>query len=113
MTGIADRDYQKSIAAAVRAEFGRDGSNTIAQLAKVIGKSRPTASSRWHGTSGFTAGELEDVARYLGISVYDLNDSARMGDGFGERDDTPEVARITPPRDVWAQPSRSRSRRAS
>jgi hypothetical protein len=112
MTGIADTDYQKSIAAAVRAEFGRNNNNSITRLASVIGKSRPTASSRWHGKSGYTAGELDDIARYLGISVYDLNDSARMGDEFGSRNTSPEVARITPPQDDWAQPARSK-RRAS
>lgn len=113
MTGIADTDYQMSMADAVRAELTAAGCYTITGLSRVIGKSRPTASSRWHGHTGYTASELEDIASYLNVSPYDLNDAARMRVERKGRDGTPEVARITPPQDAWAQPSRSRSRRAS
>lgn len=112
MSAITDTDYQQSIAAAVRAEFARKGCGTITQLARVIGMSRPTASSRWHGHTAYKSTELQTIAEFLGITAYDLNDSARKGD---ERSVSPApgVARITPPReDAWAQPSRSR-RRAS
>jgi hypothetical protein len=114
MTGITDTDYQQSMADTVRGELSSAGCTTITHLARVIRKSRPTAASRWHGIAGYTAGELEDVATFLGITVYDLNDSARMRVERRGRDTSiPEAARITPPQDAWAQPSRSRSRRAS
>lgn len=113
MTGIADTDYQKSIAEAVRGELAQAGCNTITHLAKIIDRSRPTAASRYNGQTGYTARELEDVARYLDITVYDLNDAARRRVERKGRDGDPEAARITPPPvDAWAQPSRAKARRS-
>ncbi len=111
MPANTDLDYQESIAAAVRAEFGRRGIRR-SELSNVIGRSRPTASGRWHGTTPYTADELDRVASFLGITPYNLNESAALGLRFADENPAPEVARITPPRDDWAQPSRSQ-RRAS
>jgi transcriptional regulator with XRE-family HTH domain len=115
MTGITDMDYQQSMADTARGELSSAGCTTITHLARIIGKSRPTAASRWHGVAGYTASELEDIAKFLGITVYDLNDSARMRVERRGRDSLhSEASRITPPQqDAWAQPSRSRSRRVS
>lgn len=107
MTGITD--YQEAIAAEVRAAFGRNGKKR-SQLKVVIGRSRPTADASWEGRRAYTAAELDKVASFLGITVYDLNDSARFAESISSR--STEVARITPPQDDWAQPSRSK-RRAS
>lgn len=111
MSEITDLDYQQSIAAAVRAEFGRRGINRT-QLGQVIGRSRPTAAGRWHGTTPYAADELDKVARFLGITPYDLNESAELGNRFGES--TPSARAAVTPQDPWAQPTRSRStKRAS
>jgi hypothetical protein len=110
MTGITDMDYQGSIAAAVRAEFSRRGYKLV-DLAGVIGRSRPTAADSWWGRRGYNTDELGKVALFLGISPYDLNDSAALGKRFADANPTQdEVARITPPQDPWAQPSRSKRR---
>lgn len=108
MTGIADMDYQQSIAAAVRAEFGRRGFN-ITDLTRVLERSRPTAANRWHGVAPYVADELDRVASFLGITPYDLNESAALGKKFAAG--SPEAARITPLQDTWAQPARSKARR--
>lgn len=113
MTGIADTDYQTSLADAVRGRLAEAGCNTITHLAGVIHRSRPTAASKYHGQTGYTAAELQDIADHLGITVYDLNDSARRRAERREAS-APEASRITPPQqDAWAQPSRARARRAS
>lgn len=104
--------FSTSIAAAVRAELGRQGKK-LTDLTSPLGLSRPTISGRLNGHTPFTADELDKVATFLGITAYDLIDSAALGKRFGLTTSTPEVARITPPQDTWAQPSRSRSRRAS
>lgn len=109
MTGNTDTSYQEAIAAEVRAAFGRQGKKR-SQLRVVIGRSRPTTDASWEGKRAYTATELEKIAKFLGITVYDLNDSARFAESQSSR--TTEVARITPPQDDWAQPSRSK-RRAS
>lgn len=108
MTAIPDMDYQQSIAAAVRAEFGRRGYK-LTDLSQVIERSRPTAAGRWHGQSPYVADEIDKVATFLGITPYDLNESAALGQRFAAGPH--EVARITPPRDIWEQPARSRARR--
>lgn len=112
MPEITDTTYQGSIAAAVRAEFSRLGFKQK-DLASVIERSRPTAADKWYGRTSYTTKELETVSRFLGISPYDLNESAALGVRFADGAPVDEVARITPPQDAWAQPSRSRSRRAS
>lgn len=113
MTAITDIDYQESMADAVRGKLAEAGCNTITHLAKILGNSRPTAADRYHGRTGYTAGELDTIARALGITPYSINDAARARAEDRLKSDKPEVARITPPQDTWAQPSRSRSRRAS
>lgn len=113
MTEIADIDYQGAMADAVRGKLAEAGCNTITNLAKILGKSRPTAASRYHGYIGYTAGELETIARALDISVYSINDAARLR--AEDRIKAPHgVARITPHHeaDPWAQPARAK-RRAS
>lgn len=113
MTGITDIDYQGSMADAVRGKLAEAGCNTITHLARILGNSRPTAASRYHGQIGYTAGELETIARALGISVYSINDAARTRAEERLGTDVPEASRITPPQqDAWAQPSRAK-RRAS
>lgn len=106
--------YSKAIAAAIRAEFARRGLKQ-SNLASVIERSRPTAASRWHGETPYNAVELDLVASFLGLSPYDLNDSAALGDRFsGQQKVAPEAARITPTRiDTWAQPSRARKRKTA
>jgi len=104
--------FSTSVASAVRAELGRQGLKP-ADLAGALGLSRPTVAGRLNGHTPFTADELDRAAELLGITAYDLIESAALGKRFGVTTSTPEVARITPPQDAWAQPSRSRSRRAS
>lgn len=113
MTAITDKDYQTSMADAVRGKLAEAGCNTITGLAKILGNSRPTAASRFHGHSGYTVGELEKIANHLDISVYDINDSARQRVERRSFNDIPEAQRTTPPQDAWAQPARSKARRAS
>ena len=110
MTATADT-FSASIASAVRAELGRQGKR-LNELVTPLGLSWPTVSGRLNGHTPFTADELEKVASFLGITAYDLIDSAALGRRFAESDSTPEAARITPPQDAWAQPARSK-RRAS
>lgn len=104
--------FSASIASAVRAELGRQGKK-LTDLTVPLGLSRPTISGRLNGHTPFTADELDKIASFLGLTAYDLIDSAALGRRFAEANPTPGAARITPPQDSWAQPSRSRSRRAS
>lgn len=104
--------FSTSIASAVRAELGRQGKK-LTDLTAPLGLSRPTISGRLNGHTPFTADELDKVAGFLGITAYDLIDSAALGKRFS--DSTPthdDAARITPPQDAWAQPSRSKRRSA-
>lgn len=103
--------FSASIASAVRAELGRQGKK-LTDLTDPLGLSRPTISGRLNGHTPFTADELDKIASFLGLTAYDLIDSAALGRRFAEANPTPGVARITPPQDSWAQPSRSRSRSA-
>jgi hypothetical protein len=104
--------FSTSIAQAVRAELGRQGRKLNALVAP-LGLSWPTVSSRLNGHTPFTADELDRIASFLGITAYDLIDSAALGRRFNESMPTPDVARITPTQeDDWAQPARSK-RRAS
>lgn len=109
MTTNADT-FSASIASAVRAELGRQG-RKLNELCGPLGLSWPTVSGRLNGHTPFTSDELDKVASFLGITAYDLVDSAALGRRFTDTD-APEVARITPPQDAWAQPARSK-RRAS
>ena len=103
--------FSASIASAVRAELGRQGKK-LTELTVPLGLSRPTIAGRLNGHTPFTADELDRVAQFLGITAYDLIDSAALGRRFSESTQTPGAARITPPQDAWAQPARSK-RRAS
>lgn len=111
MSEITDTSYQESIAAAVRAEFARRGINR-SELGKVIGRSRPTAAGRWHGTSPYTSDELDQVSTFLGITPYDLNESAALGSRHSDRSPSVDATIPSAVVDPWAQPARSRSRRA-
>lgn len=105
--------FASSIASAVRAELERKGKRR-SDLIAVLDMSRPTISGRLNGHTPFTADELDKVATFLGITAYDLIDSAALGRRFAESDPATEAARITAPQqDAWAQPSRARARRAS
>lgn len=113
MTEITDTDYQGSMADAVRGKLAEAGYNTITDLAKILDISRPPAANRYHGRIGYTAGELEKIAKAIGISVYSINDAARARAEDRIQSNEPEVARITPPQtDIWEQPARAK-RRAS
>lgn len=102
--------FSSSIVSAVRAEMGRQGKK-LNELMSPLSLSYPTISGRLNGHTPFTAEELEKVARFLGITAYDLIDSAALGQRFNDNKPTPiEAARITPPQDDWAQPSRSKRR---
>lgn len=105
--------FSASIAAAVLAELGRQGKKRT-DLTTPLGLSRPTISGRLNGHTPFTADELDKVASFLGITAFDLIDSAALGRRFSDSDPARETVRITPPQqDAWAQPSRARARRAS
>lgn len=91
--------------------MGRQGKK-LNELVAPLGLSWPTVSGRLNGHTSFTADELDKIARFLGITTYDLIDSAALGKRFAAENTSPEVARITPPQDDWAQPARSK-RRAS
>lgn len=104
--------FGSDIAAAVRAEFGRQNKRAI-QLVDVLTVSRPTAYDRYHGRTPFTADELDKVASFLGISAYDLVASAETA-----RPTQPKQTVVIPvaesPVDVMAQPARAtRSRRGA
>lgn len=112
MSEITATDYQRQLAAAVRAEWVRLGLSRT-EFQKVIGRSRPTATSRWEGTSVYYPYELERIAARLGITPYNLNESAALGVRFADKNTDNEVETVTVPRDVFAQPARSKARRAS
>lgn len=100
----------KTIGAAVRAEAARAGKNH-SELAEVLGVSRPTIAGRLSGAYEFKQAELEKIADLLGITPYNIMESAGMGQRFhSETADQSEVARVFA-RDAWAQPSRARARR--
>lgn len=105
--------FSTSIASAVRAELGRQGKK-LTDLTAPLGLSRPTISGRLNGHTPFTADELDKVASFLGITAYDLIDSAALGKRFSDANPATESARVAPPQqDAWAQPSRAKARRAS
>jgi transcriptional regulator with XRE-family HTH domain len=112
MSEITATEYRQRLAAAVRAEFGRK-KVARSELTQILDISRPTATSRWLGLSPYDADEIEKIAARLGITEYNLNESAALGEKFDKNTPDDEVARITPPQvDVFAQPARSK-RRAS
>lgn len=104
--------FTESIASAVRAELERKGKKR-SDLIPVLRKTRPTISSRLNGHTPFTADELDKVATFLGITAFDLIDSAALGRRFAEGTPVDEASRVSPPQqDAWAQPSRAKARRA-
>ncbi|MGV9742809.1 helix-turn-helix domain-containing protein [Nocardia farcinica] len=64
--------YSQRVAAEIRAEMARKG-KTIAALAEVIGRTEPTARSRYHGRSPFNFDELMAVCRWLGVTLAQLH----------------------------------------
>lgn len=107
MTTNADT-FTGEISSAVRAEMGRR-KLPLYKLAEPLGLSRPTVSGRINGHTPFTSDELDAVARFLGMSTYELISSAnprRTAPGAAS-----EPAIIAPVRDPWEQPARSQTRR--
>lgn len=104
----------KSIGAAVRAEAARVG-KSHSELAKELGVSRPTIAGRLSGAYEFKQGELEQIAAVLGITPYNIIESAGLGQRFhSTQPSQSEVDRVFTP-DAWAQPPRAvaaRERRA-
>lgn len=102
--------FSADIVSAVRAEMGRRGKK-VQDLVVALGLSRPTVSSRLNGHTPFTAKELDQVAKFLGISAYDLIESAELGARFNGPSQDSQAAVFEPPADPWAQPSRSKRAR--
>lgn len=99
----------KAIGAAVRAEAARAGKHH-SELAEALGVSRPTITGRLSGAYEFKQAELEKIADLLGITPYNIIESAGLAQRFhSESPDPSEVARVFD-RDVWAQPARARRR---
>lgn len=93
--------FGADIAAAVRAEFGRQNKRAI-RLVDVLSVSTPTAYDRWHGRTSYSTEDLDKVADFLGISAYDLVASAERTSHTGVA-----AALPAPEIDVMAQPPRS------
>lgn len=105
--------YSSSIVDAVRAEMGSQ-KKKLNELVAPLGRSWPTVSSRLNGHTPFTLDEIATIADFLGVTVEYLHESARLRERAIGPSRNEEAPRTTPPqRDAWAQPSRSRSRRAS
>lgn len=99
----------KAIANAVRAELARAGKKHV-DLVEVLGLSRPTIWGRLNGAYEFKRDELEKIGAFLGITSYNLIESAAMGERFAtEKPEAIEVARVT--QDPWVQPPGSFRRR--
>lgn len=63
-----NQTYSEQVAAEVRAQLARAGKDT-ADLASMLGVSRPTASSRWNGSKPYTLDELHAIAEALSVPV--------------------------------------------
>lgn len=68
--------YTAAVAGAVRAELARHKKRP-AEIAAVLGLSRTTAYRRINGVDPFDVAELEQIAKWLGIPVNVIFDSAR------------------------------------
>lgn len=77
-------------------------------LKEPLGLSWPTISGRLNGHTPFTSDEIEAVADFLGMTAFELISSANP-----RRHTHDEAARITPLRDTWEQPARSKARRSA
>ena len=104
--------FSAEVTSAVRAEMGRQGKK-FHELTVPLNRSYPTISSRLNGHTPFTLDELDKIAAFLGMTTSDLIDSANLGRRIATSSPSEEAARITPPQDSWAQPARSKKRRAS
>ena len=67
--------YSTTIASAIRAELAHRR-KSVSALAVYLGLSRETASARVNGASVWNVNELEGAARFLGVTVDDLNELA-------------------------------------
>lgn len=105
MSSNADT-FTGEISSAVRAEMGRR-KLPLYKLTEPLGLTWPTVSGRLNGHTPFTSDELDAVAKFLGMSTYELISSANP------RRTTPaeEPAPVAPIRDPWEQPVRSKARR--
>lgn len=74
-----------TVAANIRAESARRGWKQ-ADLARALGVATPTVNRKWLGTRDWRLGEVEDVAKVLGVSVQDLLKE------YTARDSNPEPA---------------------
>lgn len=102
-------EFSELVAGAVRAELAR-ANKKPADLADVLGLSRPTIYGRISGAYPFTTAELEQVASFIGITAQDIMLSADLPQSFyGQR-----LSAVGPPSTVrvaaWAQPPGSSRR---
>lgn len=105
MPANADRTFTAEMAGAVRAWFGIKNKRA-GELAAALGVSRPTAADRYHGRTPYTNDEIDRVAEFLGISPFDIVQTAQ------QTSIPAPVVDAKPQVDVWAQPSRAK-RKAS
>ncbi|WP_136044232.1 helix-turn-helix domain-containing protein [Microbacterium sp. K41] len=102
-------DFSDLVAGAVRAELAR-AKKKPADLADVLGLSRPTIYGRISGAYPFTTAELEQVASFIGITAQDIMLSAALPESFGGGR-LSEVAPLSAGRvEAWAQPPGSSRR---
>lgn len=108
----ATESFSSDLAAAVRAEFGRQGKRAL-ELTRVLDMTPPTAYGRFNGRTPFTAEELDKVAMFLDLSAYDLIASAELASRFqGSRQAASDAApALEASTDSMAQPERSKRRR--
>lgn len=104
MTANTDT-FTAAVAATMRAELSRRGLHRTA-IADVIGVSRPTAYNRLNGVTPFTAEEIDKIAAFLDIDVYELIQSS------APKPRHEAGVELTAARDSWAQPARARKRSA-
>ena len=61
-------NYTETVAANIRASMARGGYR-IADLAKVIGKTANSASSKYNGRAPITVEEIGTISEWLGVPV--------------------------------------------
>lgn len=103
---IAKSFRQEELAAAVRAELARAGKTSL-DLVGALGVTRQTVNGRLSGAYVFSMEELGKVADVLGISAYNIVESAMLGRRFAEIATPPEEVERVFARDAWAQPPRA------
>lgn len=99
----------KAIANAVRAELAR-ADKKHGDLVEVLGLSRPTIWGRLNGAYEFKRDELAKIGAFLGITAYNIIESAALGERFAGPNPNPDAEEGVLARDTWEQPPRSRAR---